>query len=273
MWKKYLTISTKAFVRTIEYRAEIFLWVILSIIPFGVIMIIWTGIYGQGGEINNFSLAKIIQYYLLVMIIRRVTAAHFEEHEAQKIREGKIDYLLTKPVSYTKRLFFATLGSRFSSLIFASPVLIILIFFSVKNDPNLGNVDAIRTFAENFWPLLNFCVLLIIGYIVEWILAYITVLFAFWYENASGLQHFKWLLITILSGSMVPIPFMPEWLKNLVNQLPFKYLYSVPISVIQDNYLLSTYDWFYIASFVGGLIFVAQIMWKKGAMKYTSAGG
>lgn len=270
MGKKYSTIITKSFLRTIEYRAEIFIWVLLSVLPFLVLLLVWQSIFGQSGEIHSFSLAKIIQYYLLVMIIRRVTVAHFENRATQRIREGKIDYLLTKPISYSKMLFMEKIGDRFSELIFSSPVLFLLIFISVSANQNFQDITPLF---QKISQLFTFSTLLIISYIVEWFLAYITVLFAFWYENASGLQHFKTLTITILGGSMMPIPFMPEWLKNLVNHLPFKYLYSVPIAVIQDGYRLNAQDWSSLTVFLLSLLVISQLIWKKGIQKYTSAGG
>src|SRR5690606_9292553 len=64
----------------------------------------------------------------------------------------------------------------------------------------------------------------------------------FWLENSFGLAHFKWIVVVIFSGSMLPPALLPSWLQTIIYALPLKYLYYVPIAVMQNQYIWAWRD-------------------------------
>jgi len=254
------------FVRTLQFRAEVIVYSFLDVLPFFVIFFVWQALFQQVDTINNFSLSQIVNYYLLVIIIDRLSATHFEGWRSEEIRNGKIDYFLTRPFSYISELLSKDVGSKIISIFFSMPV--VITFYLI-------NVYAYKI-DQNYFTLANlllFFGLMIVAYAIQFMIALWIVLLTFWFEGSSGLEHFKWIVLTLFSGAMIPIEFMPLWLKNITNLLPLKYIYAIPIGVIQGTTLLTINDYFTIIITLAVMFVFSKFLWGKAKYQYTSVGG
>lgn len=265
MWRKYLVLTSKHFILSIQYRAELLTWVILNVVPALVLVWIWQGVYSQSSQIAGMSLGQVVQYYLLTVVVQAVIASHFETRSAENIRLGKIDHYLTKPLAYPFRIFFSHLGGKIYFLTVSLPALA-LVYMALANTFHFQAAFSIH-------QLISLLVLLGLGFMIEFFLAMIIVLLAFWLDQPEGLQHFKWIIITLFSGMMIPFPFMPDWLRQISMTLPLKYLYAIPISIFQGTYQLTWNDIYYESLVVLVLTILVSWMWKQAAYRYSSAGG
>ncbi|MBD3279545.1 MAG: hypothetical protein GF390_02430 [Candidatus Pacebacteria bacterium] len=266
MFKKYWALFRQNLINSVQWRAELIVWVLLYIIPTLILMLIWTQILTPGKSLHGFDQSQILTYYWLTLVVRSATGVYFEGWRIREIREGKIDYHLTKPISFFKQVVFVDLGGKFFYLGLSLPAFGLLLLVSQWwFDFQLVNPSLLS--------LISFLGLLFMGYWLEFLLSYITVLFTFWFTGAEGLQHFKWIMISVFSGAFIPIPFLPTWLKNLAQLLPFKYLYMIPITVIQGTYQLTWLDLAYLSGSLIGLSLITQLIWKYAMYQYTSAGG
>lgn len=263
---KYLSIIRSAFNTSITYRSEVFLWFFLDLLPVIVIMFVWISVFRNTAEINGYNIQAVLQYYFLVMVINAVSSHHFESHRVQQIREGNIDYYLTRPLGYLAHVGWSALGSKLfyalSSAVLALIMLAVLQFWFPISFPSFTLTSAIQ-----------FGLLLLGAYLLEYYFSLLIVLAGFWFENAEGLEHFKWILITLFSGQMIPLAFMPDWLKHLTELLPFKFISALPIGVVQQTIQLSWFDWAYLALTLVGLTALTNIIWYFARFKYASAGG
>jgi ABC-2 type transport system permease protein len=253
------------FIKAIEYRTELVVWMSLTLFNTVIILSIWMSVFRDGSVVNGYHIGQIIQYFLLVTIINGVTASHFENWRSREVREGRIDYYLTKPIGYPLQVLCADIGNRLFYMTLVVPLCLTVYF------------------AYSWWfqlPLLSltfssvtfFVLLLIVGYLIEYSFAFLAVLLTFWFEGAEGLEHFKWITITMFSGSMIPLELMPNWLRQTVEMLPLKYIYAVPIELIQQRRTLLLSDILYILFFLAGLWFVQYLLWHMAMRRYTSAG-
>jgi ABC-2 type transport system permease protein len=254
------------FIRTLQFRAEVVVYSLLDVLPYFVLFFVWKAIYTQVDSLNNFTLAGIVNYYLLVIIIERISATHFEGWRSEEIRMGKIDYFLTRPFSYMSEIYSKEIAAKLISIIFSVPV--ILLFYIVN--VNIYSIDQSYLTLNN---VLLFIILMLVAHSIQFFIALWIVLTTFWIEGSSGFEHFKWIVLTLFSGAMIPIQFMPEWLQTLTNWLPFKYLFAVPISIIQNKYTLSIIDILYITTLLLGMALISKILWSRAKLKYCSAGG
>lgn len=263
---KYLILFQKAFIKAIEYRSEIAVWLILDILPTLILLLVWVGIYQGKDDIAGFGLSQMLQYYLLGLIIEGLTASHFEAWRIEQIKMGKIDYFLTRPLSFITEIIIVHFGGKFLYLFVSLPVFIIIWIFT-----NLFLPVGIPEITLNTLAIFTF--FLLASSIFQTLVTLIIVLLGFWFEGAQGLEHFKWITLTIFSGLMIPIQLMPIWMKAIVNFLPFKYLYAVPIGIIQNTYQLKIFDLVYLISTVIVLLTMNLLIWEKAKYQYGSAGG
>ena len=54
---------------------------------------------------------------------------------------------------------------------------------------------------------------------------------SFWLISMGPLSSLKICIIRMLSGSIIPLWFFPEWLRNILAFLPFQYIYQLPLSI------------------------------------------
>lgn len=253
--------------KKLEYRGELILWLLLDSIPIFTLLVWWRNVFSSGTVIQGYSLPTITTYTLITMWIMSATGAHFEHWRITQIREGKIDLYLTKPISYLLDILLSELGNK-------------LLYFFCLTVPVYGVItflisrwQSVELPTLSLYSLLSFIALLLFSYMLEIAFGLTIVIVSFWLEGADGLEHFKWISISLLSGQVMPLAFLPNWLQTISSALPFKYAYSVPIGVLQGTYVLTLSDWLWISIWITiGALGISKL-WKAGLKAYSSAGG
>lgn len=256
----------RAAAKTIAFRAETWLWLVLEAVPMVILLLIWQGIYGTSTELKGVQFSSLIFYYIFVFIIEMTTAAHFESWRITEIREGKIDFYLAKPLGYISELFTRHLGDKLMSSVLKLPLfLLFFLIIIMLFHPILPSITFNATMSALF----------ILGgaFIMQFCFSAINVLLGFWLENAEGFDHFRWLTISLLSGIVIPFAFMPPSLLKLAELLPFKYLHSVPVLVLLGQQSAGLGDYLYLFGSCVVLIGVTALLWKKARMHYSAYGG
>lgn len=256
------------FMRTLTYRIEILTWILLDFFPFFVLFMIWNAIYAGSNAPTALSISSVIFYYLAAFLIQGVTSVHFEGWRSEEIRLGKIDFFMTRPFSYLQELTLADIGSKLVYLSLFVPLFILLTLFT-QAQFSLATPELTLTLPS----LFTLIVLLLAGYTVQLALGICITLGTFWLEGSSGLEHFKNLLLTLFTGSIMPIAVMPDWLAQVTQHSPLRFLYYLPIMVLTEGYQLGLTDWIELSVLLVCCVSLVQLIWKRGVYHYASAGG
>lgn len=242
------------------------MWIFLDILPTLVLLAVWTSIFATSPDIKGYTIATVTQYYLLVAIISNVTEVHFENVRVQQIREGKIDYFLTRPLPYLMEILLGVLANKAFFIMLSVPLFVALWLV-------LNQILPIAPLHMSLTQFLTGLGILGVALSMHIMIGLTIVLLGFWFEGAEGLEHFKWVTIALFAGSIAPPALLPPLLRQLISYLPFKYLYAVPISIWQGTYQLVMSDLIYLAVVL--LIGIVGILglWRAAAYRYSSAGG
>lgn len=265
--RKILTLIKFRLLNSFNFRFEILVWLLLDFFPFFIILFVFQNLYGQQEMIRGLTISQVFQYYFFASVVQGLTAVHFEGWRAAEIRNGKIDFYLIRPFSYLSEMFFADVAGKFFYFLLFLPLYVLFIWL-IESQFGIFVLAGI-----DITNLVPFIFLLISAYIIQSFIGTIITLLTFWFEGAEGLEHFKWFALTILSGTILPLEFMPVWLRNLVEALPFKYLYLVPISVLQDRRELVIYDLVILGGTMIFLFVVCRLLLERGRRRYGSFGG
>jgi len=257
----------KSFVlQQLTFRSELWLWFFLDSAPLFVLLFVWSSIFKNSDTVGGFTLSAMVFYYLVSYLVGIFTSAHFEKWRVNEIRKGSIDMYLTKPFSYLGHIFTGFLASKSIYACLNLPFFLVLVAISTRAfDVTLPAITLTQ--------LLSFILLLIFALLFNFMMALTIVLLGFWFENAEGLEHFKWATVSILSGEMIPISFMPPLLQNIANALPFKYLKGVPALVMLGTYQLQVSDLIYMLLTLLVFYWFITKLWHKARYRYSSAGG
>jgi len=122
---------------------------------------------------------------------------------------------------------------------------------------------------------LIFIISCIAGYILVSMMNFIAGLLAFWFIEVFPFLLFKYAFYTFFSGGIVPIDFFPEFLKPLVNILPFQYMLYYPTTILIGRASLAEAQSIIAAQVIWIVIMgvICSLMWGAGKKKLIIQGG
>ena len=74
-----------------------------------------------------------------------------------------------------------------------------------------------------------FLVATIFGFLILALINFLVGLLAFSFQSIDGISRAKQNFIQLASGLMLPLAFFPDWLRNILEYLPFKMITDVPL--------------------------------------------
>jgi len=182
----------------------------------------------------------------------------------RKVMDGSIAMELVRPTSF----FFMNLAENVGHSLFhmmarTVPIVIISVFL----------FDIYIPFEVQ--RFLIFIVSCIAGYVLVSMMNFIAGLLAFWFIEIFPFLLFKYAFYTFFSGGIVPIDFFPEFLKPLVNLLPFQYMLYYPTTILIGRASLAEAQSIIAAQVIWIVIMgvICSFMWGAGKKKLIIQGG
>ncbi|MBD2613014.1 MAG: ABC transporter permease [Nostoc sp. ZfuVER08] len=256
--RKALTFLWVYYAYMVEYRAELFLWVLAGTLP-----IILMGIWIQAAQSGQFGLSPVdfARYFITVFLVRQFTVAWVIWDFEREVVEGKLSPRLLQPIDPVWHHLAGHISERFARLSFA--FLLMGLFFIL--------------YPQAFWlpsfsQLLLFILAVMLAFSLRFIIQYTFAMLAFWTERASALENFWLLFYLFLSGLIAPLEVFPEPVRQIVMFTPFPYLVDFPASILVG---LPTNLWQGFFSMVGWiLIFLGgnRLLWRAGLKRYSGMG-
>lgn len=259
----YLQFVFIKFRNKMAYRLEYLLGILNTLLTFVVYWSIYKALYGGADSVDGVTFSMVATNFIISLGLN--SAFYKNEMFLQdKVKQGTIVNELLKPVNFKLRMLFEDLGEGLFSVIFNFlPTVVIASFFAqIKAPSSLSN-------------LIFFIVSVLLGYIVLWLISFIVQSWSFWLFNVWGLITIKNVFVNILSGAIIPMWFMPEWLRNIIRFTPFDSIYFTPVQL----YLGELQGYEILINFARQIIWIAvlyiigEICWRKGIKKLVVQGG
>src|SRR5207249_32247 len=111
---KYISVFNIGLQNTFVYRWNYFLRGLFGLIPLAGTVFLWSAVFKErGGGLHGYDYSSMIYYYLLTILVSNLVVPTEDEWQiAADIREGQINALLTKPMSYLAYRFSIFLSGR-----------------------------------------------------------------------------------------------------------------------------------------------------------------
>jgi ABC-2 type transport system permease protein len=259
--RAYPTLLKAYYARSIEYRGQLLIWILASILPL-VMMLVWIQIADTQGPINGFSSIDFVEYYLMVTLFRRLTGAWIFWDVDGDIRHGTLSPLLLKPIHPLHHLLTRVLASKpIQIMIVLPPIVMASMLVGAHYDlrpPTLG----LAFLATAGALLIEFLVQAIIGS------------FAFWISHAEAIADVWFWVRSLLSGWIIPLAMFPAALQALLVFLPFRYCLAFPIEIVLGELtpdqiglgLALQFSW------VAVFFVLFQFVWRRGLKSYGAVG-
>lgn len=258
----YAIEARMAIQRQAQYRGAAFISILGFLIEPVVYLIVWRTVAAEAGSINGYGVEEFTSYYIVWTLVRVFNLALAPGAWDWWVRSGRISNDLLHPVDPYHRNLASMAGAKVVWIALWIPVAVFLVLvFRPEFSPSLFEA---ATFFVAAWA----------GYVVRFNVLWILGLVSFWTTRAEALVAVVVAMELLLSGRLVPMAVMPEWVQAVSSWLPFKWTFQFPIEVLIGR--LSTGE---IVRGIGvqtlwglALGLAILVVWRQAIRKFTAVG-
>lgn len=218
--KAYLTMMRGAYMIGLVYRFGFLFSIAGNLIYMSITYFLWRSIYQGRETLRGLTFDETYIYVALGSAVFILLKTYVDWQMSYDIREGMVAIYLTKPLDLQLYELFTSLGFALHALttVTLSTFLLLIFVFHIEIPLGIG--------------LLLFPFSLVLAYLVSFCFDYFIGLLAFYTESVWGLSITKEVIITVLSGALIPLQFFPEAIQKILLWLPFQAIYYTPLTMV-----------------------------------------
>jgi ABC-2 type transport system permease protein len=218
--RTYWAILRGSMITGLVYRFGFIFTILGNIVYLFVAFFLWRSIYQHAETMHGLTFNEAFIYVALGSTVFILLKTYAEWGISREINDGKIAVYLTKPLDYQLYWLVSNLGFTLTNLVAITlPTALLMIFVFKVNIP-LGP------------GLLFFPISLILAFLISFNIDYSIGLAAFYTESTWGLSMTKEIVVTVLSGALLPLQFFPAAVQKILLWLPFQTIYYTPLTMI-----------------------------------------
>jgi viologen exporter family transport system permease protein len=260
----YLTTMRTAVAQQFQYRTANYFYMLGMIAEPVIYLVVWTTIADQqGGSVDGLTAGYFAAYYIVWTLVRNMNIVFGAPYWEHRIREGELNRDLLRPVLplHYDIAYFA--GWKFVVIVLWIPLAIAL---SLLFDPTLSpNPQQIATFAIAIWG----------AYLIRTMFQESLGMLCFWTTRGAAIFDLWMTLELLLSGRLVPMPLMPDWVQEIARFLPFQWTFFFPIDSLVGDLSTSELVRGLLVQLLWILIGLAifRLAWRWAIRRYSAVGG
>jgi ABC-2 type transport system permease protein len=242
----------------LEYRAEIYLWVVASVLP-----LILLGVWSQAAASGAFALGPIdfIRYFIAVFVVRQFSFVWVIWEFEELVVSGNLSGLLLQPMSPVWRFVASHVTERVvrAPLVLGVVALCLAIYPAARWAPSLGDLGAAA-------------LLIALAFATRFLLQLMMSMLAFWSERAAAIEELWFVVHLFMSGMIAPLDVYPESVRRVTELTPFPYLIYYPVNLLLGRgaplgRACAVLGAWALLAWVG-----QRFLWKRGLERYTGMG-
>lgn len=249
----------------LEYRFNYFMIILSSLVTLVMEWAIFSNVYVGKSDVGGLPVASAFAFILYGMILRTVQSVWGPIFTAtEEIREGSFRRYLLQPIFHPAYFLAQVIGNKFTPILGA---LVICVAYKLGFDA-----------PENFFRLAQvpYAVLaFVLSTLLLWLVYLLVVYAAFFLEESSFLTVSLNIAISLLSGSLLPLSWYPDEVRQVIAWTPLPLFGDWPLRAAlgllseseQLRYLGSWSVWTGIA------LFLVVLFYRRGLQRYESFGG
>jgi viologen exporter family transport system permease protein len=260
----YLTTMRTSIAVSFQYRVGQYFYMLGMVAEPVIYIVVWSSIArSSGGAIDGITASQFAAYYIVWTLVRNMNVVFGAPYWEWRIREGQLSGQLLKPLHPLNYDLAWFAGSKFVVVILWLPIAVGLsLVFHPDLHPSV--LDGIVFFFA-LWG----------AYLIRTMIQSTFGMLCFWTTRGGAIFDLYMTTELLLSGRLVPLKLMPDWVQTLASYLPFKYAFYYPIESLVGH--LST------GSLLRGLglqvLWIAicyglfTVAWRAAIKRYSAVGG
>lgn len=226
--KQHLSLFRIRFVNGLQYRAAAIGGLTTQFFWGSMQLLLYRAFYRSGGADFPMEFHQLSSYiWLQQAFLTLFMLWHMDTEALQSIASGNVAYELARPIDLYSMWFTKNLAVRLSrSALRCVPILLFAALlpypYGFALPPDLPTfVVFIVTLALAFFSAVAFCMLIYIA--------------TFYTLSPVGVRIFASALNEFLSGAIIPLPFMPDGIRRIIELTPFATLQNLPFRIYSGN--------------------------------------
>lgn len=218
--KVYGQIVKTGIIRSLTYKFEVYGNILMQTIIMIASAYFWKALFKNADSVQGVTVNTMLVYTVVSAMISIVLSADVEWRIMKSVEKGTIAIDMMRPINVFS-IYLAEDIAKLISLLFQNLLPVLVIGMVIIGIPKPASAFA----------FLLFFVSLVMAFFINWFIAVMFGMISFWAIEMSAIFQVKKHLIRLLSGAIIPIWFFPGWLQNILNALPFAYLYQLPLDI------------------------------------------
>lgn len=262
--KSYLATTRGSIISMVIYRMNFFFMLLGNLLYMTIVYFLWKSIYRGAATIHGMTFNQAFIYLALAGSIYSFLFSGADWQISNKIINGGISIDLLKPLDFQMLMLARTSGySLFNFIVVTIPsVAIIFLVFGAEMHWGIGLF---------FFPLG-----IALAFLINFAIDFAVGLSAFYTESLWEISITKAVIISLLSGALVPLQFFPQAVQHILQFLPFQAIYNLPlIMATSPNFSLVYYvQILAIQAFWVFLLFaICRLFYSRALKILTISGG
>jgi ABC-type uncharacterized transport system permease subunit len=232
-----------------------------ALVPVGIQLILWNAIFKQNGAtlFGGMSHAELLAYTWTSILFSQIRGGNYDFSLIEMIRTGSLSQSLLRPVGPVEFVFWRGFGDKLFTATFCL----------------LLGIIATLVAGHSVTNLMMGMTLAILGNIIHYLFGATLAAVAFYWENAFAILMVKNMVVSLLSGELIPLSVVPAKYSFIWESTPF-YLYVYgPTQIALGkwshemwlHHMMIAFLWCF--AFAGAL----KITWKYSIHRYQGIGG
>lgn len=259
----YRALLTAEFLAQSQYRAQMFLYLLFSIVRPLVFLAAWVAVaQSRGGSVGSFDVGQLAAYFIALTLVSHLAASWFAWEFEWQIAQGQLSPRLLRPLHPIHYAAATNLSSKLVTSFGLLPVLVLIAAtFGARFDTRLEH-------AILFVPSIVLAAVL--SFLFDWLVAST----AFWITRSSQVMFVLGRVSFILGGQIAPIALLPDWLVPVAYVLPFGYMLGVPADILRGGVGAGQALLLIGAQAVWVVVFFVALRyaWRAGVREYSAVG-
>lgn len=261
--RKWRALLVVWFAHMSAYRAEIIIWMLTGSLPL-IMLAVWIGkAQSSGGAVGGFTPSDFAAYFLAAWMTQQFMVAWVAWELDRQIRLGELSPKLLRPID----VFWEHLAGHVTERIVRLPFMLLIVAAGMLLVPG-------TRITPDVLHIVAYLVCVTLAFIIRFLIAYCIGLLTFWFDQATALDEFYYILAAFLTGSFAPLDLYPPAIRAAIEWTPFPYLIYYPVQVLTGalagpeiaRILLVQLGWLML------FVLARQLLWRYGLRRYGAVG-
>lgn len=257
--KKYLSVFRIRFIAALQYRTAAvaglitqFAWAFMEILAF-------TAFYRANPAAFPMEFSQMVSYIWMQQAFASLFMLMFGDNQFSAIIEsGDIAYELARPIDLYNRWFFQSTSNRLArAMLRCWPILFVAF---IMPDPYR------LVLPSSIINLLLFLLSATLSMVVVVAFSMLMDISVFYTLSSRGTRLVLGQIADFFAGAIIPLPFFPASIRNVVELLPFAAMQNMPLRIYSGNI-----TGMYALKGIALQIFWLIVLWFLGRLVISSA--